>query len=355
MKRINLLFKMGGGKSPLTSSILFLLAIGLAVNLVQSCKKTEAEQPTNTEASQSDNSHPSNIVSERSFNCTLLKSDIVKQNGMLVFRDRQHYEECIQCLEKEVEDYNDAYVRRYPGATAAQLDALDDLNNFNDWEPLVQFEQEKSFTSLRSVVDAQNKQWLSNQFGETINFDESPDHNCPIQSVVERSFFNVNGSVKIGNDVINMDDSDEPESIDCCAFLKQTSFTFDLNNDPYLANRQVLCRIAVESGVVVSKLVGKTEHYRKVNGVYKLRRADMRQVIGGFGMDGSNCRPSIQPWFDSNDYEYRRIRHITARIWSLWREAVVCRSSQFFPTNRCSLVSFVDNESHVYGVILANN
>jgi len=117
------------------SGFLFLLVICSFV----SCQKEKIVKSENEQKSASD----------RTINCPLIKSTIVKTDGKLVFTNQQHFEDCIECLEQEVEDYNDVYESQYPEATAEQLDSLDDLNGFNEWLPLVQFETQKTFVSLR--------------------------------------------------------------------------------------------------------------------------------------------------------------------------------------------------------------
>lgn len=138
-----------------TLSVVFSL---VAICSFASCQK---EKVVNSEKEQKS-------VSDRTANCPLIKSTIVKTDGKSVFTDRQHFEDCIECLEQEVEDYNDTYESQYPEATAEQLDSLDIVNSFNEWQPLIQFENQKSLVSLRSIVEAQSEQWLSAQNSETI-------------------------------------------------------------------------------------------------------------------------------------------------------------------------------------------
>jgi rubrerythrin len=294
-------------------------------------------------------------ASDRTVNCPLIKSTVVKTDGKLVFTDRQHFEDCIECLEQEVEDYNDAYEAQYPvETTAAQLDSLDDLYGFNEWQPLVQFESQKSFVSLRSIVEAQSNQWLSTQNSETINFDNDPDELCPIMDEVERSLFNADGLVKIGNDIVSIqENADQSMAIgDCCAWLKRTRQTFGYEQDPYLYDRRVVAKIKIRSYLIHSTLKASLKHYKIVDGKYKKRRANMKLSIFGIGFMPETCQPSLQQWVKFKDYKKRRTRRIHDRRWLLQREAIVCPENTWYPTHRCRLSFFVDDDSHAYGLVL---
>jgi hypothetical protein len=285
--------------------------------------------------------------------CPLIKSKVKNINGQLVFEDQMHFEKCIECLEQEVEAYNAAYESQYPFASAEQLDSLDDVNGFNEWQPLVDFAAEKGFNSLHSVVFNQSEQWLLAQNANTINFDNDPDETCPVMDEEERALFNASGFVRIGDNLVSIGQYAEPDAVpDCCAWLKKRKYTFDVNDDPYLVNRQLRAKIKIKSGLVVSKLKGKVKHYKKVNGTYKKRRAPMRVTIVGRGMMPSNCNPSLQGWSNFKGYKNRKTRKVTARIWSLWREAVVCTDDPAFPFSACTFGFFVDNDANAYALTL---
>lgn len=332
----------------------FLYAL-VAVLLLMTIHSFFACQKEKSVLPEQESLNASERTSEGSVNCPLIKSAIKNVNGQLVFADRQQFENCIQCLEQEVEAYNDAYENSYPNASAEQLDSLDEVNNFNEWQPLINFELEKGFTSLRSVVYSQSEQWLLAQNASTINFDNDPDELCPIMDEEERALFNVSGTVKIGSEIVTISQYGDQEMAvpDCCAWLRKKTTTFDANNDPYLFNRQIRAKIKVKSGIVVSKLKAKIKHYKKnSSGNYKKKRAPMRMVIAGGGMIPSVCTPGSQVWSNFVGYKKRKTRKVVARIWSLWREAMVCPANPFFPVSKCSTAFFVDNDSHAYGLTL---
>lgn len=354
-----------GRRSSRAAVPILLLLIGVSVSfLVSSCKKENiVDSPQEntaldvTEAA-SDAGTDQDLSYRNSFDhsiCPQLKSTVYKSGGMLVFANQEHFERCVECLEAEVEAHSDAYESQYPTASLEQLDALDAINNFNEWQPLAQFEAQKSFSSLRAVVESQSQQWLNSQSAETINFDQDPDEICPIMDEETRTLFNASGYVRIGNQVISKeeweDTSDAAAFWDCCAFLRSTKYTYEFENTPFLFERKVRARIKVKSGLVVSTLKGKIKHYRKVNGSYKKKRAKMRLFVAGGTFDGE-CVGTIQGWSAFKNYKNRKTRSVKSRIWSLWREALVCRDDPRYSFSRSGLGFFVDDESHGFALYL---
>ena len=326
-------------------SAIFLLT--LSTFFWHSCQKDNAL------ATKSNSLLEQQSTDREGLNCTQIKNAVYKSEGMLVFTDEQHFNDCIECLEQELEAYNDAYENQYPTATAEDLDLLDSINNFNEWQPLLDFEVSKSFVSLRATVEQQSQLWLNAQTGETINFDDDPDDICPILDDETRTLFNSDGYVKVGNNVVSKQDWEDVPEWDCCAFLNSTSYTFEYADDPYLYNRQVRAKIKIRSLPYKSSLKGKIKHYKKVGGKYKKRRADMRLLISGRPHDG-NCRAALGAWSNFKGYKKRKVRRIKSHIWGEWREALVCENDPGYPTSRCGLGFFVDNESHGYALYLKN-
>lgn len=326
-------------------STIFLLT--LAAFSWHSCQKD------NVLATKSNSAQEQQSGEREGLNCAQIKNAVYESEGMLVFTDEQHFHDCIECLEQELEAYNDAYEGQYPTATAEQLDFWDSLNNFNEWQPLLDFEASKSFVSLRSTVEQQSQLWLNAQTGETINFDNDPDDICPILDEETRTLFNSDGYVRIGNLVVSKQDwVDEPDAPgSCCAWLRSTKHEFDHNDDPYLSNRKIVAKIHVRSGIIKSILKGKIKHYRKVGGTYKMRRADMRLFVKGIPFNG-NCDELTYAWNAFKDYKKRKKRTVKAKLSSLWCEAFVCSQLETWPKKRSGLGFFVDNESHGYALYL---
>lgn len=171
----------------------------------------------------------------------------------------------------------------------------------------------------------------------------------------ERCLFNADGLVKIGNEVVSIEEYQEQSMAipDCCAWLRKTKHEFDHNDDPYLSNRKVVAKIKIRSYLIHSTLKAKIKHYKKIpNQGYKKRRANMRLSIFGIGFMPETCGPSLQVWSNFKNYKKRKTRKIHHRIWLLQREAIVCPENPFFNTHRCRLAFFLDDDSHPYGLVL---
>lgn len=283
-------------------------------------------------------------------NCANVKNAIANVNGKLVFSSYQHFYDCIECLEQELEQYNTNYENQYPNATPEQLDVMDSINNFNQFFPLVQFEASKSFNSLRGLVANQSNTWLNAQAYQEPDFNQDPDMLCPIPDQITRSLFNTSGKVQIGNEEVSSADWTSPDFLDCCSFLHLSKFTFDVNNSPILKDRQIKARISIKSGIILSNLNGNITHYRKVGGTYKIRRARMRLAVGGIAMD--DCNPTFQNFEDWKGWANKSHRDINAEIWGLWREAITCSESPNFRANRCILTFLVDSETNAFALVL---
>jgi hypothetical protein len=176
----------------LLSSLVFLFACFV---FFYSCEK---ETSANLEAiSQSSTNAlylngPSNSNDIDSTECVLLKNAVYKSNGMLVFQDMRHFENCAICLEQEYEAYNDAYDAQYLETTPEQLDSIDIINNFNEWMPYTNFESLHSFSSLRAKIEDEIVQWLETP-ADVINFEDDPDESIPVMDESERTLLNEDG------------------------------------------------------------------------------------------------------------------------------------------------------------------
>jgi len=78
----------------------------------------------------------------------------------------------------------------------------------------------------------------------------------------------------------------------------------------------------------------------------------MRLSIFGIGFMPETYRPSLQVWTNFKDYKKRKKLKIHHRIWFIQREAIVCPDNSFFPTHRCRLAFFLDDDSHPYTLVL---
>jgi hypothetical protein len=282
------------------------------------------------------------LASPNRVDCRATLSRVQKQDSVLMFTDRVHFLDCADCLDKLYEKYNDDYESLYPNATASELDSMDLQTNFNEWLPMIQFEQSLSFMSLRNRVATESDTWLNATPANLIDFTQNPDRLCPIIDEATRTLYNVNGFVKIGDLVEGMSRSADLQTgaasrFDDCAFYKSEEYDYDRNNTPLLEDRKLETRIQIRSGLLESDLKGKVTHFeRNSNGKYKKKRATMSVRIAGVGMSGE-CSSTTDSWIAFDGPERRKTVDVKTRIWLKWREAHVKSESDTWPINRCGM------------------
>jgi hypothetical protein len=282
--------------------------------------------------------------------CPSIQSSVYKSGDMLVFQDMEHFEQCAICLENEYETYNDQYEAQYPDATPEELDALDSINNFNQWAPYLQFENNLNLSSLRAKIEGESELWLETTPAEEIDFADDPD-SIPVFRQSIRALLNEDGFAKVGTDTISVNDWEEKGFWDECGFLTTQRFTFGEKEDPVLINRKIKMKIRVKSGLLNSNLVGEIKHYKKVGGKYKARRAKLKVQVTGAAFDG-DCVLMPQGWNKPKGYKKRRNLQVNDYIWMLWREALVDRSDPRWVQERCIVHGYWESASNYYPIAL---
>ena len=123
---------------------------------------------------------------------------ISTENGMLVFNSLNDINLAVDYLEYKYDQYSDAFVSQYPGYTDDQLADVEDVVGFNDEQPYLDFENQYGITSLRSVLTAQEENWLATTSGD--EFAGSPDPDDSYMDDVEvRTLVNQYGEIKVGS------------------------------------------------------------------------------------------------------------------------------------------------------------
>ncbi len=275
--------------------------------------------------------------------CDSLKNAVTISEGYLVFSDEQHFWDCVTCLEYDYDLYNDNYEAQYPEATPEELDSVDIVNNFDQWQPYIDFEQSLNFSSLRAKIESEILAF--EQIPDSLSDpSEDPDLSIPVLRESVRTLFNENGMAKIEADILSMSDWEEDPALvwDDCAFYRKREFEFNQTHDPTLVNRKMTISIAVRSGLITSNLKGKYIFRKRINGKWKRKRANTKLLIWGrpyrdvsIPNEGSTCTPDFdRVWSKSKDWKKRKSRTATSSIWGYWREALVEPTAQNFMGNR---------------------
>lgn len=282
------------------------------------------------------------------------------QANMLKFNSVYDVNAILDQLEIDYETYNTNYENQYPGYTAAQLDDMDEQNNFDQFKPFKDFENLfPGFYSKRAEVENIENTWLSNNFTGA-----DPDDTDLTFDDALNTIFNGSNSFKAGNSVYQLtangmyidgilnedvgtvalktyDLKPEPlftyeysffspvafrggPSIDFtpvnieeamstpCKSNKKSKKDTTFDNDTKRAKFKVsITSIAFRSGVG-----GKVVYYkRKNNGNWKNTRTDMAVTCGGTIYNG-NCATSLQFSDRKPISGYKKRNRISTRRWT---------------------------------------
>lgn len=219
-------------------------------------------------------------------------------SGMLKFNSVADVNTVIEQLNTDYETYNANYDNQYPNYTADQLDSMDVINNFDEFRKFKDFENLlPGYFSKRGQIENTENTWLTNNFSGI-----DPDSIDLTFDDAENTIFNNSYSFKVGSSLYELrseglyvngilqDDGGASMSFGtvCKSNKKRKAFpTFD--ND----TRRFKIKVAIHSIAVRSGVHGKVVHYKKKNGSWKRKRAEMAVSCAGTVYDG-NCANSFQ-------------------------------------------------------------
>jgi hypothetical protein len=275
----------------------FLTMMLLTVLFLNSCEKGENVDNISTEIGNElqiiyDEYKTSILESAKGQECELFFSQVRNLNGVLVFSDKQHFEDVLECLELSVDKYNDIFEAEYQDLTDEEIDIKEEEIGFNEDQPLIDFEKRFDFISLRKELDDEINIWLDNEELDEAN---DPDDHFIIDEDL-RTLLSPNSLVIIGNETIDFYYAREELRLGICIFKDcchtGTSKDFFYYNG---GNRRFKVRVALRHFIVGSKLKGKIKHFRrKSNGRWKKSRTKLFVQVGGQGRD-SNCALGMAP------------------------------------------------------------
>lgn len=164
--------------------ILALLPTLLFIILAQSCKKTPIETETYRV-------HKSYATLNNNY------SGVDENDGILWFDDEETLKAAMDQLEANYEIWNDAFEQEYAELDDDDFNETAESENFQEEQAMLDFEVQFNYTSLRTIIAAQQEEWLA-----TIPWDENnePDDHY-VQDYILRTFLNEYGEIGIGNSV----------------------------------------------------------------------------------------------------------------------------------------------------------
>ncbi|RKF37141.1 hypothetical protein BCY89_05680 [Sphingobacterium siyangense] len=207
-------------------------------------------------------------------------------NNILIFPTLQDYENSIVKLDQLIDEHNDAFDQQTANMTDVEADDYADEIGFDEDLPLVKFEEDLGFCSLRQRIDIMEEEWLSQQGDGAWNLDFNPDSHY-IDDETERALLSVAsefivGNCKIGYTYIKKFDWGTVE-VEINDLGSLSTFIAALNNivDPSNINGATLAQ--------VSELVNAT------NSPNKIKIKDIGAVLGAIGqVPPSECRDKVK-------------------------------------------------------------
>ncbi|WP_153391500.1 hypothetical protein [Chryseobacterium vaccae] len=119
-------------------------------------------------------------------------------NNILIFPTLQDYENSILKLDQMIDAHNDDFDQQTASMTDVEADDYADEVGFNEDLPLLKFEEELGFCSLRQHIETIEDEWLSQQGDGPWNLDFNPDSHY-IDDETERALLSVGSEFIIGN------------------------------------------------------------------------------------------------------------------------------------------------------------
>lgn len=117
--------------------------------------------------------------------------------NILVLPDIPYFYSTVEDLDLMIENHNDAFDILTVGMTSEQADDYADATGFNEDQPLVDFETQLNFNSLRKKIETQYNIWLNLQ-GDVFDYTTDPDNHF-IEDETERTLLGVRADIIIGD------------------------------------------------------------------------------------------------------------------------------------------------------------
>lgn len=221
--------------------------------------------------------------------------------GLLQFNNGTDLSLVLDSLNAQYERYNTNYDNRYPTLTPAQMDSVDDVNNFDEFVPFRQFESLfPGYGSKRSQVETIENTWLTNNFTGT-----DPDDVDQTYDDAENTISNASYKLIIGTTTYSFDSTTTFSGLNASAssasngpvaFAAPTCITA---TDPCVTNRRRHTRletadqsrifkvkVAINSWLIRSGVKGKVVSFTK-GSRRKRSRTNLAVSVGGTVRD---CR-----------------------------------------------------------------
>jgi hypothetical protein len=178
--------------------VLFALLMGIVLFITSCQKDVDLPQSAATNAS----------GGKQESAQTAAAYNIRVEDGMLAFSDVDQFKTTLAYLENQVKEHNEMFAKQHSQLNDVDFTRALETANFNEFQPLIDFEQKRAYTSLRSVVEAKMPEWLSKP---VLDINTYPRRVSVIGQEL-RTLVNEDYKVKIGGEILdfgvkNLDDA----------------------------------------------------------------------------------------------------------------------------------------------------
>jgi len=156
-----------------------------------------------------EDTQPTSLKATSDFNIDQIEFD----GEMFVFDSWEEFESAELFLKDQVLAHNKAFGELHTDLDDEAFNQLALNQAFDEFGPLTDFENHFGIQSKRKQINSLVNQWLS-EIGDTFNPDTYPDL-FPVLGQEARSFINIEGEVKIGDDVVQINDVTPTQSPAC--------------------------------------------------------------------------------------------------------------------------------------------
>ena len=257
------------------------LSIVILLGLVVSCTKN-IDAPPLVEVSKDSNPI---MYSVQSNSCLKSLNGVSFDGNMLVFQSGSQFTDVMQCLSDQVDTYGSDFDSQTNSMTEDQANDYAQSTGFDEDQPLVNFESNLGFYSLRAKLSAATDQWLDNPVLDEAN---NPDNHVIMDDVL-RTLLNPSGKVKVGSqvyDFINPSTS-VPDGGFSCYLLGRTSLPPKKYDN---GKKQLWIGISLVgipfAGHSAAKVKGVSYRLARGGRSWEKFRTDLSADLGGDARDG---------------------------------------------------------------------
>lgn len=202
-------------------------------------------------------------------------------SNILVFPTLQSYDDAIETLDHMIDNHNDSFDQQTANMTDVEADDYADEIGFNEDLPLLKFEDELGFCSLRQHIETLEDDWLSQQGDGAWNLNTSPGEHY-IDDETERALLSVGSEFIVGN------------CKDGYTYYKKFDWgtvEIEINDLSALSNLvTALNNIVSPSNIDGATLAQVTAIVNASDSPNKVDIKDIGTVIGIIGQTGNDCK-----------------------------------------------------------------